>query len=568
MLPDDEIERVYEKIRWRIDKVNADYLKKIGDQIKKIGKLNPSSINRIAQMRIYGANTRKINQELAKAMDVSAQEVQELLEKAVEEEYTSAAFLAVERGRSVVPLKFNYSLQRFAQSIAAQTANSMLNYSNSTNMDVAYQEVVSDAIDAVSRGVTDYHSAIRDSLRKLGGDGLRVTYESGYTRRLDTAIRQNILDGTKQIAMQAQKQIGQQIGADGVELSAHPYSALDHEPAQGRQYSLAAFDHMQRGEAFEDVDGNRYDGFQRPIGEWNCRHFPSYIVLGVSPRRYTDEQLRQWKEQNHRGCEIDGKHYTVYQASQLMRKLETKVRQQKDIANLAKASGDDVLRREAQAKIRDLKAKYAEVSEKSGLRQRTDKMIVETLPKEAKHDIIEVQKGGGISVDMHIDKFTPCLEDTKSGQLVQTKYTIATVEDLRALNGWKFDWLSPELHKADIYKLTVDGDNKIQGLIACTPFHRDHAIYVNLVESAPHNIGSNKQYNGVGGHLFAIAAQKSIDNGYGGFLFWDAKNKELVEHYQTVLGAHLLGMPHPYRMFLDEKNAAKLVDTYTLEEGL
>lgn len=269
-----------------------------------------------------------------------------------------------------------------------------LNYSNTTNIDTAYQEAVSDAIDAVSRGVTDYNSAIRSSMRKLGGDGLRVTYESGVTRRLDTAIRQNILDGTKQIAQEAQRMIGEQIGADGVELSAHPYSALDHEPAQGRQYSLAEYQKMQAGQGFRDVDGNSYAGFRRPIAEWNCRHFASYIILGVSPRRYTDEQLRQWREANHRGCEIDGRHYTTYQASQLMRKLETKVRQQKDIANLAKASGDNALRREAQANIRDLKAKYAEAAEKSGLRQRTDKMIVERYGDASKS--VAIKKGTAI----------------------------------------------------------------------------------------------------------------------------------------------------------------------------
>lgn len=188
----------------------------------------------------------------------------------------------------------------------------------------------------------------------------------------------NILDGTKQIAQEAQRQIGEQAGADGVELSSHPYSALDHEPAQGRQFSLEEYQKMQSGRDFQDADGNQCAGFRRAISQWNCRHFASYIILGVSPRRYTDQQLRQWREANHKGCEIDGQHYTIYQASQLMRKLETKIRQQKDIANLAKASGDDVLRREAQANIRDLKAKYAQVAKKAGLRQRTDKMAVES----------------------------------------------------------------------------------------------------------------------------------------------------------------------------------------------
>ena len=377
MLTEKQIEAAYNQIRWRIDKVNTDYLQMVGKQIKAIGELNPSSINRLAQMRVFGANVRKIKRELAKALNISVQDVQRLLEQAAREEYAGADFLAVERGRSIVPLGYNHALQQYIQALAAQTADTFLNYSNTTNISEEYQEAVSDAIDAVSRGVTDYHSAIRAGMRKLGGSGLRVTYESGVTRRLDTAIRQNILDGTKQIAQKAQRIIGEQIGADGVELSAHPYSALDHEPAQGRQYSLAEYEKMQSGQDFQDVEGKTYAGFRRPITEWNCRHFASYIVIGVSPRRYTDEQLTQWKEANHKGCEIDGKHYTTYEASQLMRRLETKIRQQKDISNLARESGDNVLRREAQANIRNLKAKYAEVARSAGLRQRLDKMSVE-----------------------------------------------------------------------------------------------------------------------------------------------------------------------------------------------
>ena len=69
MLTDKQIEDAYEIIRGRIDQVNTDYLQKVGAQIKAIGKLNPSSINRLAQMRVYGANIRKIKEGLAKALD-------------------------------------------------------------------------------------------------------------------------------------------------------------------------------------------------------------------------------------------------------------------------------------------------------------------------------------------------------------------------------------------------------------------------------------------------------------------------------------------------------------------
>lgn len=168
---------------------------------------------------------------------------------------------------------------------------------------------------------------------------------------------------------------------------------------------------------------------------------------------------------------------------------------------------------------------------------------------------------------MRIDKFTPCLENAKTGEILLTSYSRISKDELKQLKNWKFNWLDSNLNDTEIYKLTLKNENEIQGLIALTKFERDRAIYVNIVEAAPHNLGVNKQYNGVGGHLYAIAVQKSIESGYGGFVFMDAKNSELAEHYEKTLGAVLLGRPHQYRMFIGEDSAQKLIGIYTLEEG-
>lgn len=166
---------------------------------------------------------------------------------------------------------------------------------------------------------------------------------------------------------------------------------------------------------------------------------------------------------------------------------------------------------------------------------------------------------------MRIDKFTPCLENTETGKIEKTRYKLAKKEELQKLRGWKFNWTDSSLDNTEIYKLTLKDDDIIQGLVAISDFKRDKAIYINLVESAPHNIGAKKKYNGVGGHLYAIAAQKSVEKGYGGFLFMDAKNMELVGHYSNTLGAVLIGRPHPYRMIIDEESANKLLKIYTME---
>lgn len=382
MLSDLEIEAAYRKMIDRIDLVNDDYLKRVAEQIKKIGQLNPSSIHKLSQMRMYRGNIQQIRRKLAEALNISAGELQQLLERAAQEQYNDANFSAVVQDKRRQPLRYSEELKTYIAAVARQTAERFANYSNTTVIDQNYQETVTNAIDAVTRGVTDYNSAIRDSMRKLGGDGLRVEYDSGVTRRMDTAIRQNVIDGVKQIQQEAARQAGEQMGADGVELSAHPFSAVDHEPAQGRMYTNAEFEKMQSGQPFEDAEGKHYDGFERPIAEWNCRHFASPVIIGVSPRRYTDEQLEAWKKKNHAGCDIGGKHYTVYEAGQLMRKIETKIRQQKDIANLAKRSGDNVMKREAQAKTVDLRAQYNVVAEAAGLKPRPERAIVESYTKE------------------------------------------------------------------------------------------------------------------------------------------------------------------------------------------
>jgi hypothetical protein len=92
---------------------------------------------------------------------------------------------------------------------------------------------------------------------------------------------------------------------------------------------------------------------------------------------YTDEQLEGWRSKNQKGCVIDGKRYTNYEATQLMRSLETEIRRQKDTAVLAKASGDDVLRRECQSNINKLTKKYNSVAEAAGLRKQMGKTQVE-----------------------------------------------------------------------------------------------------------------------------------------------------------------------------------------------
>ena len=371
-----QLKTLYDLIQGRIEEVNTYYLRKVAEQIAEIGTLSQSRVNLLVQMRRAGASVAEIKRRLENATRLNQQDIQRIFEQVADDAYTDAEFMYYVRGVEPPPFGQNLALQSMVRAIARQTAGTMANYARSTIIGRAYREAVTDAVQAVVSGVTDYNSAIRDTLRRTAKDGIRVTYESGYTRRLDTAVRQNVINGVRQINQQGAIIMGEQIGADGYELSAHPNSAPDHEPVQGRVLDKANFELMQQGVGFYDVDGRRYQGFERPISEWNCRHFASPFLLNVSTRRYTPEQLDKWAEDNAKGCTIGGKHYTTYEASQKMREIETAIRGQRDIADMAKRTGDDVLKRECQAKITRLRAQYNAVARAAGLRKEYDRAYV------------------------------------------------------------------------------------------------------------------------------------------------------------------------------------------------
>lgn len=383
MLTDEQIAEALELIDSRYRKVSALYLEKVGKTINEIGHLNQSSVNLLVQLRRMGVSVEKINRVLRKVTKLTQRDIKKLYQKAAQEANTDAWIEYLTKG--VEPDSIRW--ESLVEAIWRQTAGAMDNLANSTAIAGAYRDVIDDAVQAVTMGAGDYNSAIRDTVKRIGRAGLQVEYESTYIaadgqlkhhkRRLDSAVRQNVLDGVRQVQQKAQELIGEEIGADGVDITAHPNSAPDHEPVQGRRFDLANFRKMQSGQSFQDVDGHHYTGFERPITQWRCRHLVFYILLGVTRRMYTDEQLKEWEEANQKGCIIEGKKYTNYEATQLMRNLETEIRREKDTAVLAKASGDDLLRRECQANITKLTKKYNSVAEATGLRKQMGKTYVE-----------------------------------------------------------------------------------------------------------------------------------------------------------------------------------------------
>lgn len=381
MIPFEEFLPAIETVVELFRKVNTLYIRKIAEQIKTIGELTPSSIHTLDVIREMGANVSEIKTQLADATKLGRQGVEQILERAAESAYAKPTAEGYIADKSIPP-EANERLMRFTATAVRQTAGALTNLSNTTVIDGKYKEAIDVASAAVASGGTGYQEEIRRVLTEIGGAGIQVEYESGHRRRLDTAVRMNVTNATLQLQQQAAFLLADAMGDDAFEISAHKMSAPDHEPVQGHVFLRVEFDKMQVGQDFSDIDGHRYEGFRRPIREWNCSHFASPFNTKTSIRTYTDEALEQYRRENHKGCVIGGKHYTTYQASQLMRRLETEIRRQKDIRYAAQTAGDEELAKGALTKMRAVSAQYTAVAKASGLRERRDRTAITVKGKQ------------------------------------------------------------------------------------------------------------------------------------------------------------------------------------------
>ncbi len=81
---------------------------------------------------------------------------------------------------------------------------------------------------------------------------------------------------------------------------------------------------------------------------------------------------------------------------------------------------------------------------------------------------------------------------------------------------------------------------------------------MNLLESAPFNIGGQKLYEGVAGNLVAYACKLSFQKGLEGFVAFTAKTA-LINHYEQTLGAYHF---KNQRMIIEPEPSKILVDKY------
>ena len=370
----------------RFENYNTKVLEELGNVIKQFKDLTPSQAYKLGQQLKYNTTIKDLLDELSKISGLSVKDLKAILEKVAKENIGFADVYYKSRGLETPIYSKNKTLQRLVNSVYKIAGEEFKNIAKSTcfrllgdngeplllDINQTYNEVIDRCIVAISQGKETYQQSMRSTLKQLSSSGVRkIEYESGYSRRLDTSIRQNILDSIRQVSNESQKLFGEEFDSDGVEISTHLNPSPDHSNVQGHQFSNKEYEKLQSTGVATDYNGEvidiRIKDNFRPISTMNCFHYIFSIVLGVSKPQYSDKQLQEINERNEKGFEFESKHYSMYDGTQLQRKIETAIREAKDTQILAKASDDKDLVLQSQTRITQLTTKYKQLCKISGL---------------------------------------------------------------------------------------------------------------------------------------------------------------------------------------------------------
>lgn len=348
-------------------------------RLYEIGQLKSSyDISQLKSALEYSiVDLKTIEKEIAKTTNKNIKEIEKILNKVAMSSVNFANTFYKYRGmKELKSYKDNKKLVNLVEAIKNQAEKDYKNISKTygflTNgkyktLRQQYIAIIDKGITAVITGTMDYNTAIRNAVKSMVDSGIRtitypsgdvkiktVKFKSGYSRRLDSQIRMNIMEGMRRLNMEMLDITSKEFGADGYEITAHGLCAPDHLNIQGNQYSKKEYEEMN-------------NNLSRPIGTLNCKHIAIPIVLGVSTPAYSDKELLKIVDNSNKEVIYKDKVYTRYEASQKQRKLETQIRKEKEKLQAFLTLKDNLQVKKSKDKIKKLTTLYKDFSKEVGL---------------------------------------------------------------------------------------------------------------------------------------------------------------------------------------------------------
>lgn len=428
-------------------------LEDIVRRIKKSGKITSTADWQINRLRIIGYSSEDIEKMIKETLKLSYPEVFEMYDKVIEWEYVRNKDIYEQVNAEYIPYEENKELQQLTDGLIQQSNDELRNITQSMGFYVdygngklvmtpladIYQNYLDQAIMGVVYGTFDYNTMIRKVVTQLTNSGLRqIDYASGWHNRVDVAARRAVMTGVSQLTGKISDMNAEKLGTEHFEIAWHSGARPSHAVWQGKVWSkkeLVAVCGLGTGPGL--------------LG-WNCYHEYYPFVKGISERNWTDEWLAEQNRKESTPKTFNGKEYTLYEAKQQQRKMETAMRAQREKVVLLKQGGadpDDVMI--ARAKYQGQLNEYSRFCKKMGLVQERERIYYDMRGRIATNTKDQTRK---YTADMIRNA------DRDSKQYYRYKNIIgADVGSLEKFRQMKYN----EPEKFDILKKKVDTYSEI-----------------------------------------------------------------------------------------------------------
>ena len=343
-MKDDYKNKLASKIAARYQDLEERIMQDIVRRIVKAGEITSTADWQINRLRILGYSSEDIEKEIKKALNASYPEMFELYDKVINWEYVRNKDIYEQLNAEYIPFEGNGQLKQITEAIIDQSFDDLENVTNSLGFYLDYgngqkvltplSQVYTKYLDAacydIVTGAFDYNSVLRRVVTQLTNSGLRqIDYSSGRANRVDVAARRAVMTAVSQITGKISEYNAQKIGTEYFEVEWHAGARPTHSVWQGRIWSK---------EQLYSVCGL---GTVTGLLGANCYHTYYPFFPGISQRNWTDEWLDAKNEEEAEPKTFDGKEYTLYEAKQRQRQMETAMRVQREKVKLLQAGGAD-----------------------------------------------------------------------------------------------------------------------------------------------------------------------------------------------------------------------------------
>ena len=340
---DDYKNQMASKIAERYVNLEERIVQDIVRRIKKAGEITSTADWQINRLRILGYSSEDIEREIKKALNASYPDMFELYDKAIDWEYVRNKDIYEQINAEYIPFEENEQLKQITDVIMQQSLEDLGNVTNSlgfyldyngkkvlTPLSQVYINYLDNACYDIVTGAFDYGSVLRKVVTQLTNSGLRqIDYSSGRANRVDVAVRRAVMTAVSQITGKISEYNAQKLGTEYFEVEWHAGARPTHAVWQG---------HVWSKEQLYSVCGL---GTVTGLLGANCYHTYYPFFPGISERNWSDDWLEEQNRKENEPREFQDKGYTLYEAKQRQRQMETAMRAQREKVCLLKYGGAD-----------------------------------------------------------------------------------------------------------------------------------------------------------------------------------------------------------------------------------